>query len=459
MSLTLSNLSVSNVSAGTGGSTPPSGDPYWNSVVLLTETVNTNGATNNTFLDSSSNAYTVATSGAVSQGSFSPFASGGGSMYFNGSANTVYSSSAGMNVGTGNFTMEGWFYFNDVTSTCAIMYSGNGSGSTPKIFIQLAQNGPGNLSTQITAAGGAYTAVSNNNVVTAGQWTHIALVRNSSAVNIYVNGVSVAAASNSSNVSGITNGFVVGNGTAGDIFPNYLNGYASNVRYTNTAVYTGNFSVPTSPLTAIAGTQLLLLATNAGIYDAAAKNDLYTLGNTQVSTAQAQFGTTSMAFNGSKLFIPGPGNNNFSYGSGDFTIEFWMRNSVSGVAETMFDQRGANIAMAAPAIYTSTGTDLIYYVQGTNQIIGTNAIPSIDTWYFVALSKNSGATKLYVNGTQVGSTFNDGVSYVANLQTSVGASADGPAPFSGYMQQLRITKGVGRYPNNFTAPSAPFPTN
>ena len=86
-------------------------------------------------------------------------------------------------------------------------------------------------------------------------------------------------------------------------------------------------------------------------------------------------------------------------------------------------------------------------------------MPSLNTWYFVALSKNSGVTKLYVNGTQVGSQFNDGVSYTANLQLTLGSSADGPAPLTGYMQQVRITKGVGRYPNNFTAPSAPFPTN
>ena len=231
----------------------------------------------------------------------------------------------------------------------------------------------------------------------------------------------------------------------------------SNLSVSNVSAGTGGSTPPSGDPYWTDVSFLMETATPSSITDATGKNSI-TNNSVTVSDSVYQVGTSSAAF-ASGAYLRVAGNSNFSYGSGDFTIEFWMRNSVSGSAEVMFDQRGANIAMAAPVIYTSTGTDLIYYVQGTNQIIGTGAIPSTDTWYFVALSKNSGVTKLYVNGTQVGNTFNDGVSYTSNLQLTLGTTADGPAPFTGYMQQVRITKGVGRYPNNFTAPAVPFPTN
>lgn len=231
----------------------------------------------------------------------------------------------------------------------------------------------------------------------------------------------------------------------------------SNLTMSNVSAGTGGSTPPGGDPYWADVSFLLETATPSSITDATGKNAI-TNNSVTVSDSVYQVGTSSAAF-ASGAYLRVAGNSNFSYSSGDFTIEFWMRNSVSGVPQVMFDQRGANIAQNAPTIYTTDGTNLVYYVAGGDQIIGTGAIPSTDTWYFVALSKNSGSTKLYVNGTQVGSTFSDGYTYDSNLQLTLGTTADGPAPFTGYMQQVRITKGVGRYPNNFTAPAAPFPTN
>jgi hypothetical protein len=231
----------------------------------------------------------------------------------------------------------------------------------------------------------------------------------------------------------------------------------SNLSVSNVSAGTGGSTPPSGDPYWTDVSFLLETATPSSITDATGKNSI-TNNSVTVNGSVYQVGTSSAFFIGGNLRVAGT--SNFSYGSGDFTIEFWMNtNYASASGAVMFDQRGANIAMPAPTIYTSNGTNLIYYVNGVNQIVGTDAIPSTDTWYFVALSKNSGSTKLYVNGTQVGSTFSDGVSYTDNLQLVLGTTADGPAPFTGYMQQVRITKGVGRYPSNFTAPTQPFPTN
>ena len=230
----------------------------------------------------------------------------------------------------------------------------------------------------------------------------------------------------------------------------------SNLTMSNVSAGTGGSTPPSGDPYWSDVSFLLETATPSSITDATGKNSI-TNNSVTVSDSVYQVGTSSAAF-ASAAYLNVVGTSNFSYGSGDFTIEFWMRNSVSGVAAVFIDQRTTG-ADAAPAIYTVNGTNLAYYVNAGDQIVASGAIPSTDTWYFVALSKNSGVTKLYVNGTQVGNTFNDGVSYTSNLPLRLAGSNFGTAPFTGYMQQVRITKGVGRYPNNFTAPAAPFPTN
>lgn len=230
----------------------------------------------------------------------------------------------------------------------------------------------------------------------------------------------------------------------------------SNLSVSNVSAGTGGSTPPSGDPYWNNVSFLLETALPSSITDATGKNSI-TNNSVTVSGAVYQVGTSSAAFaSGANLKVAG--NSNFSYGTGDFTIEFWVYKTAT--ATTVFvDQRVINDASVAPAIYSDNGTNLVYYVNGGAQIVGTNVIPATYTWYFVALSKNSGSTKMFVNGTQVGSTFSDGYNYIANSPLTLGDAAVPAAPLNGNMQQVRITKGVGRYPNDFTAPAAPFPTN
>ena len=240
----------------------------------------------------------------------------------------------------------------------------------------------------------------------------------------------------------------------GNTFDNfYLFGYMMDTRViVGSALYTANFTPPTAPLTAVSNTQLLLNYTNGGIYDNAAVADYETVGNAQVSTAVFKYGTGSMYFDGAGDYLYVPSNLAFAFGTGDFTIEFWVYlNSVTGT-QILYDNRPANGAY--PAIYMN-GASIVYTVNaGAGQITGSNL--SVSTWYHIAASRTASQTKLFVNGTQVGSTYADTTTYLQG-PLRLGADFTPSNYLNGYIDDLRITKGVGRYQYNFTPPAAAFP--
>ena len=174
-----------------------------------------------------------------------------GSISFNGSSQylTVPSSTA-FKFGTGNFTVEGWFYFPTVPTNWGLwqLASSNfpGTAGLHLSYDQYWQVGYGSSS--------FVNNIGSASAVTAGSWIHVALVRNSNVLTLYVNGVGYVVASDTTNYNFTTN-LVIG----GYYSTSYLmTGYVSNLRIVNgVAVYTSNFTPPTSPLSAIAGSTLL----------------------------------------------------------------------------------------------------------------------------------------------------------------------------------------------------------
>jgi hypothetical protein len=222
-----------------------------------------------------------------------------------------------------------------------------------------------------------------------------------------------------------------------------------------------SITVPTTPLTAITNTSLLLNFTNAGIFDAATINNGQTVGNAQVSTTQAKWSPTSMSFDGTGDYVVSPSSISFGYGTGDFTIEFWLYLNSASADQTIV----SNLTSAAstnPHIYLlGAGGTIRYYTAGADRITGSAL--STGQWYHVAVAKASGSTRLFINGTQSGSTYTDGNNYGTSAPLGVGTYWSAGAPvttstLNGYIQDLRITNGYARYTANFTAPTAAFPT-
>ena len=412
----------------------------------------------NRFIDSSSNAQSITISGTPAIVPFSPFApaaaygvsSVGGSVYFNGSTDWI---TAPMNTAiTGDFTAECWIYCTASAAAYNGIFAKRTSGSTYSPFLLgLSAGGSGtSIALLLSTSGSSWNINTTFGAVTFNQWNHIALVRNGSAINCYLNGTSVYSGTLSGTLYNPADAFSVGALAANGYGP--FNGYISNVRLViGTAVYTSAFTPPTAPVTAITNTQLLVKGTNAGVYDSTAKNDIITAGTVQISTAQSKFGTSSIVFNGSSDGLTVPASQNFVFGTGDFTIEFWMRSSSSATSMNLLwmTSSWAIIVYSNSNIYWQT-------VQASSSLVNASYGTLMDgNWHHVAACRTSNAFKLYIDGSQV-LTGTDSTNYTINNQINIG-SLGGYGWYNGYMDDIRITKGYARYTgSSFTVPSAAF---
>jgi hypothetical protein len=419
----------------------------------LTAITNTSLLTcqDNRFRDGSSNNFTITRNGDVRVTPFGPFAPSaeyspsvnGGSGYFDGTGDWLTTpNNTAFAMGTGNFTYEALVYHEQATAWATVLESR--SGNTNDGFF-VGYNG---TATAFVVRGQDFDFMSVTPPPIR-QWNHLVLVRSGTTMSLYFNGSRVSSVTNSTNM---TNDRIIVGGNA-----NPMVGYISNVRIVKgTAVYDPTqttLTVPTSPLTAISNTSLLLNFTNGGIIDATSKTILETVGDTQANTTVFKYGTGSIRFDGTGDYLQGQTSDLYGFGTGDFTLECWVYPLAANYS-WLFDFRpvGTSANAALPALYGETG-GLIYYVSGANRIVGPTL--TLNTWSHVALARSGTSTRLFLNGTQVGSTWTDTTNYGATATFKFGRN-ENTFYANQYADDIRITKGVARYTTNFTPPDREF---
>lgn len=190
-------------------------------------------------------------------------------------------------------------------------------------------------------------------------------------------------------------------------------------------------------------------------------------GNT-CSSAGTGFSTTRKFGTHSNEITSAPGyacrsatHADYNFSTGDWTVEFWVRPNVltreNNSAKAYWDQRNGSLTAAwVPTISSSNDTGNLQYVANGSQRINGGDVMVAATFQHVAVSRASNNTRLFHNGTQVGSTFSDSNTYVQN-QITVGAAGNDAGAVFGFFDDCRVTKGVGRYTANFSVPTAAFP--
>lgn len=185
-------------------------------------------------------------------------------------------------------------------------------------------------------------------------------------------------------------------------------------------------------------------------------NRLAANGNAQLSTAFKKTGSTSALFAGPGDWIQTTGNlDNFVFGTGDFTIEFSVK--TSGNNRVLLDYYTSGLA--GWQVYLTSGGLLNWY---TNASIKTGSIAiNTNTWKDIAIVRSSGNLYFFVDGTLDGSATAHSQDLNAQIAVfAIGAqvaSRNAIYDFSGYIDELRITKGVARYTASYTPTSGAFP--
>lgn len=173
-------------------------------------------------------------------------------------------------------------------------------------------------------------------------------------------------------------------------------------------------------------------------------------GNAKLSTGTKKFGTASISTDGtSGTYVRAASNITLS---ADFCIEFWVYFNSVPADQPIFDFRNASNTSNL-AVITTPAT--IKFGVFNPSITGTTTI-STSTWYHVAVTRSGSSVRLFINGTQEGSTATSSTSFGAT-QPTLAARNLNDLPVNAFWDDVRITVGAARYTSNFTAPTAAFP--
>lgn len=186
---------------------------------------------------------------------------------------------------------------------------------------------------------------------------------------------------------------------------------------------------------------------------------IFVNGNTSISSSKSKWGPGSGYFDGSGDYLTiTPQGDEFIFGTGDFTIECWVYYTGSGW-NTIFGNNYTNTNNNS--YWLGFSIPNVKFIHRTSSGIITNLTSSVissNSWHFISVSRNGANLRLFVDGNIQSTDTNFSTAFVGISGNSfVGvASISMPDIFSGYIQDLRITKGVARYTANFTPPSEPF---
>jgi hypothetical protein len=439
-------------------------DPYYDYVTLLLNGDSAaNAAQNNTFLDSSSNAFTITRNGNTTQGSFSPYGtlwsnyfvgtsgSGASSNYLTTPSSSVWA------FGTGAFTLECWGYLTsapDVSNGWNFFDFRTGTSLTV-----------GWQNNQMYSYDGTNTITSSSVSSYLNTWTHWAWMRSGTTVYLFANGVVIGSGAMSTNFGTSASVCTINAKYSG---VQTAAGFFSNARVSNIARYsTSGFTPATTNFTSDSNTLLLTMQNNRFIDNSPNAFTLTVNGTPKVQRfspfnptspySTATIGGSAYTDSSSDLSIAY--NSALNFGSNDFTIEGWWYATSQPTNEAFWAQKGGSqYFILQPSV--SGNNKIALYIDplgAAPAIQGTTTLVT-GTWYHVALVRKTNVFTLYLNGVQEGGTYTNSGNPTPSSGTTYinGQNYPVAAGWNGYVCDFRIVNGTAVYTSSFTPPTAPL---
>ena len=433
----------------------PTNDPYWSNVVLMLHCDGTNGGT--TFTDSSTLARVPVTAQSINTVTADP--KFGTAALERTAANALLDYASSTDFAFQQvFTLE--FWVKPVVSG-AVSYLLANSNSKYIVI-----NAAGTTLSQI--GWGTFPNAS----VTPGIWQHVAMCRDATTARTFVNGISVGTESANTTTSATAASFgIVNVPTRSDL--NAFTGQLDDIRYTQgVARYTGNFNIPTAAFPdaletvwdpADPRTVLSLHAEDTDDSSCYQPKTVTLAGSAAVSTTEKKFDTASFSVaNAGTSTANGvviTDHMDFDFGTGDFTIEMWAYRSSNTYYGTLFYFTEA--AEFSLLVAPTTGNIVLNYRSsgGTQANISTGVTFPLTTWQHVVVQRRGTNFEFYLNGVLGNTTaITGGASSTVNSSGDFylgRTNASSALTWAGYIDEVRITKGVARYTAAFDPATMP----
>lgn len=183
-------------------------------------------------------------------------------------------------------------------------------------------------------------------------------------------------------------------------------------------------------------------------------------GDAQVDTAQKKFGTASALFDGTGDYITTPDHANWTFGSGDFTIDFWLRRGATGAYMGIVNSGTSGGTNKWILVGFSDG-DIVRFIMrmdDNSQVTASSSGTITDTnWHHIAAVRDGNTMRLFIDGTAdgtadvTGDTLNDSSEVLTIGRTG---SYNGEY-FTGHLDEIRISN-VARWTTNFDVPTEEY---
>lgn len=176
-------------------------------------------------------------------------------------------------------------------------------------------------------------------------------------------------------------------------------------------------------------------------------------GNAQVDTAQSVFGGASILFDGTGDYLSYANNADWNLGaagSGDFTIDFRARFNGTPALATFVS--AGNISGTGWTLYY--GINLLRLYDTSDKTVSWT--PSADTWYHIAVVRSGSTITAFIDGVSIGALSGDVDMNNDSSVLQIGSDTSSFYQLNGWMDEVRISKGVARWTSNFTPPGSAY---
>ena len=378
----------------------------------------------------------------------------GGSVYFpTGTRTRLASASTDLELGTGNWTMEGWLFHNGMDGVGDRYFldfrdptpSSNYGSNRIRVFLETS------------AATLKFNADSTTRItgpsIKENQWYHWAVCRSGTNTKMFLNGEQVGSTWTTDNTDYEGQQPTIGGHNT--VTNTSWNGYISDFRVTKSDLYTADFTPPTAPL-ASTNSVLHMKGADGSIIDKSGSDNLELVGDAKCSTAQVKFaGSKSMYFDGTGDYINTNSNIQDAIGTQEYTAEAWIY--CTSIANRSIFGSGTTDAADEFGLYLLSNGQIYHDIGGGYDYVQSSSGITVNTWHHLAVTRTSSRIDIWLDGTSVGSTTNTniaGIDISGNSDFKIGHGRLGY--WSGYIQDARLRIGRAEYTSTFTPPTAPL---